>query len=48
MLDDNHKKIAIVICDLLGFHRSVSIEARRIIQEETGIPPENVIITPPR
>ena len=45
VLDDNHKKIAIVICDLLGFHRSVSIEARRIIQEETGIPPENVIIS---
>jgi len=45
VLDDGRKKIAIVICDLLGFHRSVSDEARRIIQETTGIPPENVLIS---
>jgi neutral ceramidase len=34
-----------VVCDLLGLHRSVSLEARRLIQEATGIPPENVMIS---
>lgn len=45
VLDDGRRKIAIVICDLLGFHRSVSVEARRLIQETTGIPAENVLIS---
>jgi len=45
VVDDGRKKIAIVICDLLGFHRSVSVEARRLIQEATGIPPEHVLIS---
>ena len=45
VLDDGRKKVAIVICDLLGFHRSVSIEARRIIRETTGIPPEHVLVS---
>ena len=45
VLDDGRRKVAIVICDLLGFHRSVSVEARRLIQETTGIPAENVLIS---
>ena len=45
VLDDGKTKLALVVCDLLGFHRSVSLEARRIIQETTGIPPENVMIS---
>jgi hypothetical protein len=45
VLDDGKTKIALVVCDLLGLHRSVSIEARRLIQEATGIPPENVLIS---
>jgi len=45
VLDDGKTKVALVVCDLLGFHRSVSLEARRIIQEATGIPPENVMIS---
>lgn len=45
VLDDGHTRIALVACDLLGLHRSVSIEARRLIQEATGIPPENVLIS---
>jgi hypothetical protein len=28
-------KLALVVCDLLGLHRSVSIEARRLIQQAT-------------
>jgi hypothetical protein len=45
VLDDGKTRIALVICDLLGLHRSVGIEARRLIQESTGIPPENVLIS---
>lgn len=45
VLDDGTTKIALVVCDLLGLHRSVSVEARRLIHEATGIPPQNVIIS---
>lgn len=45
VLDDGKTKLALVVCDLLGFHRSVSLEARRLIQEAIGIPPENVMIS---
>lgn len=45
VLDDSRTKIALVVCDLLGLHRSVSIEARRLIEDATGIPPENVLIS---
>jgi len=45
VLDDGKTKIALVVCDLLGFHRSVSIEARRLIEEATGIPPSHVAIS---
>ncbi|NLS93487.1 MAG: hypothetical protein GXX96_15115 [Planctomycetaceae bacterium] len=45
VLDDGKTKLALVVCDLLGFHRGVSVEARRLIQEATGIPPQNVLIS---
>jgi neutral ceramidase len=45
VLDDGKTKLALVVCDLLGFHRSLSIEARRLIQQSTGIAPENVLIS---
>jgi neutral ceramidase len=45
VLDDGKTKIALVVCDVLGMHRSVSVEARRLIRESTGIPPENVLIS---
>lgn len=45
VLDDGKTKIGLVVCDLLGLHRSVSVEARRLIEEATGIPPQNVIIS---
>src|SRR3954470_13882883 len=44
-LDDGKTKLAIVVCDLLGMHRSVSVEARRMIEEATGIPASNVSIS---
>jgi neutral ceramidase len=45
VLDDGKTKLALVVCDLLGMHRSVSLEARRLIQEATGIPPSHVLIS---
>ena len=45
VLDDGSKKIALIVCDLLGIHRIVSEEARRLIQERHGIPVANVMIS---
>lgn len=45
VLDDGKTKLALVVCDLLGIHRSISVEARQRIQEAVGIPPENVLIS---
>ncbi len=45
VLDDGTTRLALVVCDLLGIHRSVSDEARRLIAAETGIPSEQVLIS---
>lgn len=45
VLDDGTTMLALVVCDLLGIHRDVSIEARRLIADATGIPPERVLIS---
>ena len=44
VLDDGKTKLAIVVCDLLGLHRSLCVEARRLTEEETGIPADNILI----
>jgi len=45
VLDDGKTKLALVVCDLLGLHRSLSVKARELIEEETGIPAANVLIS---
>src|SRR5687768_6583486 len=45
VLDDGKTRLALVVCDLLGIHRIVSDEARKLIQEGSGIPPERVFIS---
>lgn len=45
VVDDGERRVALVVCDLLGMHRSLSDEARRLITEKTGIPKENVMIS---
>lgn len=45
VLDDGKTKLALVVCDLLGLHRTVSLEARRLIADATGIPPSHVAIS---
>ncbi|RYD38047.1 MAG: hypothetical protein EOP87_02330 [Verrucomicrobiaceae bacterium] len=44
VVDDGKKKVALVVCDLLGIRGTVSVEARKRIRELTGIPEENVLI----
>jgi hypothetical protein len=44
VLDDGRTRLALVICDLLGLHHAVSAEARRLIEETTGIPPSHVLV----
>jgi len=44
VLDDGDTKLVFVVCDLLGLNRLVSDEARAIIQQDLGIPRENVLI----
>src|SRR5690606_6756953 len=45
VLDDGKKMVALVVCDLLGIHRGVSLEARRLIEDATGIRASHVAIS---
>lgn len=45
VLDDGKTKLAVVVCDLLGMDRALSLEARKLIEKSCGIPPENVMIS---
>src|SRR5262249_10256182 len=45
VLDDGKTRLALVVCDLLGIHRLVSDEARRIIGERSKIPASHVLIS---
>lgn len=44
VVDDGKKKVALVVCDLLGIRGTVSAEARKRIREATGIPEEHVLV----
>ncbi len=45
VLDDGQTRLALVVCDLLGIHRSVSDEARKRIEADLGIPADHVMIS---
>lgn len=45
VLDDGSTKLAIVVLDLLGIHRSVSDAAREEIERRLSIPKNNVLIS---
>jgi hypothetical protein len=47
VFDDGTNQISLVTVDLVGFHRRVSLEARRLILEAFGIAPDNVVISDP-
>jgi hypothetical protein len=45
VLDDGNTKLVFIVVDLVGVNQDLTEEAKKIILEETGIPPENVIIS---
>jgi len=45
VLDDGTTKLVFVVVDLLGLRQKLTAEAKRIINEETGIPSDNVLIS---
>jgi neutral ceramidase len=45
VLDDGSTRLAIAVCDLCMIPRDVVLDAKRQIEEATGIPPENVLIS---
>ena len=45
VLDDGHTKLALVVLDLLLLDRNLCLNARKLIEQETGIPAQNVLIS---
>lgn len=45
VFDDGRTQTAIVVCDLLGVHRSLADAARIAVQQATGIPASHVLIS---
>lgn len=45
VLDDSQTKLVFVIVDNIGINRNVIDEAKRLIQEETGIPRSNILVS---
>lgn len=45
VLDDGSTKLVFIVTDLLGIDQDVTEEAKRIIEDETGIPATNVVIS---
>ncbi len=45
VFDDGKTKAAMVVCDLIGLPRSIALEARRIVEQKTGIPADRVMIS---
>jgi neutral ceramidase len=45
VLDDGQTRLALVVCDLLGIHRLVSDESRKLIEQRLKIPPSHVLIS---
>jgi len=44
VLDDGATRLAIVLCDSVGITRIVFDEAKRMVQEKVGLPPENMLM----
>lgn len=45
VLDNGEKRVAIVVCDLLGGARQMFDEAARLVKEESGIPREYLLMS---
>lgn len=45
VLDDGEKQLAFIVVDIIGLNRDLIDEAKRIIHEESGLSPENVMVS---
>ena len=45
VLDDGSTKVALVVCDLITLPRTTVLEARQLIEQQTGIPGGHVMIS---
>jgi neutral ceramidase len=45
VLDDGSTKVAMVVCDLISLPRDVVLEARQLIERQTGIPGAHVMMS---
>ena len=45
VLDDGSTKVALVVCDLITLPRDTVLEARQLIEQQTGIPGGHVMIS---
>jgi neutral ceramidase len=45
VLDDGSTKVALVVCDLITLPRKTVLDARRLIEQQTGIPGGNVMMS---
>jgi len=45
VLDDGQSRLALVVCDLRHISAEVVVNAKQIIQQSTGIPPEFVLVS---
>lgn len=45
VLDDGKKVVALVVCDLISLPRPTVVDARELIESQTGIPGSNVMIS---
>ncbi|MEW6359421.1 MAG: hypothetical protein AB1696_24000 [Planctomycetota bacterium] len=45
ILESGGERIALVACDLVSIHGSITEAARKFIEKETGIPPDHVMVS---
>src|SRR5438445_4089950 len=45
VLERNDVRVALVVCDLISLPRRTVLEARRLIEKETGIPGNHIMIS---
>jgi neutral ceramidase len=45
VLDDGNERLALVVCDLIGFGIDMVNEMRDVIQKQSGVKPDNMMIT---
>lgn len=44
VLREGGRQAAIMLCDLVGFPRELTVHVRRVVEEKTGIPADNILL----